>query len=85
MEEKVCQPVVPGRGCEELDLGPRGFDFFRVERESSLQKGQCDTPGANPPFLEEVLLFSFKRCFLMHTVVNNIPVLPSLQMWFFTF
>lgn len=21
----------------------------------------------------------------MHTVVNNIPVLPSLQMWFFTF
>lgn len=41
MEEKVCQPVVPGRGCEELDLGPRGFDVFRVER-----KGKQSTKGA---------------------------------------
>ena len=41
MEEIVCQPVGPGRGCDELDLGSRGFNLFRVER-----KGKQPTKGA---------------------------------------
>lgn len=41
VEEIVCQPVGPGRGCDELDLGSRGFSLFRVER-----KGKQPTKGA---------------------------------------
>ena len=52
VEEIVCQPVGPGRGCDELDLGSQAFNLFRVERKGNRPtKGEVWYPGCQPTVL----------------------------------